>query len=286
MPPRAVEALRTADVVCCEDTRVTGKLLAALGIEGKRLERMDEATIRMPMNRVSMTGGAWPTDDYMTVGDVLISRVLEGETIAFCSDAGMPGVSDPGAQLVALARELGAPVEVLPGPTAAATAYVASGFTCPRFYFGGFFPRKEAERKAALDMAANLDAVSVFYESPHRLVACLRAVAEALPNRLVCVCRELSKLHEEVLVTYPGYLLDEFEDREEAGGIKGEIVVVLDAPSKEEGAASQKQAEAAAAQAAQKMLDEGLLSKKDIVSQLQAKYGISRNVAYQLVHTG
>ena len=114
MTARSLEALRAADVVCAEDTRVTGKLLAAFDIE-KRLERLDEALIGARAEGV-------------------VERVLSGEVIAYCSDAGMPGVSDPGLRLVSAARAAGAQVEVLPGPVAAATAYVASGCTNPRFY--------------------------------------------------------------------------------------------------------------------------------------------------------
>ena len=131
MTERALEALRSADAVCAEDTRVTGKLLAAFRIE-KRIERLDEALIG---ERASS----------------LVERVAAGEVIAYCSDAGMPGVSDPGLRLVRAAREAGVPVEVLPGATAVATAYVASGSANPRFYFGGFFPRKDAERRAVVE---------------------------------------------------------------------------------------------------------------------------------------
>ena len=179
MTERALAALRAADVVCAEDTRVTGRLLAAYGIE-KRIERLDEALIG---ERAAS----------------LVRRVLDGEVIAYCSDAGMPGVSDPGLRLVRAAREAGASVEVLPGPTAAATAYVASGCDNPRFYFGGFFPRKDAERAALLDGLRALDAALVFYESPNRLASALAALAAALPQREAAVCRELTKLHEEVV---------------------------------------------------------------------------------------
>ena len=129
MTLRAEEALKAADVVCAEDTRVTGKLLAALGIEGKRLERLDENMVSQRAQRI-------------------VERVLGGERIAYCTDAGMPGVSDPGLRLVAAARSARPPiqVDVLPGPTAAATAYVASGTTASAFYFGGFLPRKDAGR--------------------------------------------------------------------------------------------------------------------------------------------
>ena len=141
MTARALEALRAADVVCAEDTRVTGRLLAACGIE-KRLERLDEGLIG---ERAA----------------AIVARVKAGEVVAYCSDAGMPGVSDPGLRLVRACRDADAPVEVLPGPTAAATAYVASGCCNSRFYFGGFFPRKEAERRALLEGLRALDAARV-----------------------------------------------------------------------------------------------------------------------------
>ena len=194
-----------------EDTRVTGKLLASFGISC-RMERLDE-------NTVGQRAAA------------IVERVLSGEVIAYCTDAGMPGVSDPGQRLVAAARAAGAPVEVLPGPTATATAYVASGFTCPRFYFGGFFPRKEGQRAETLAALQSLDAVLLFYESPHRIVAALRAVAESMPYRQVAVCRELTKLHEEVAIGTAQELAEAFAEREAAGGVKGEIVLVIDAPS-------------------------------------------------------
>ena len=133
MTLRSLEALREADVVCAEDTRVTGKLLAHFGIE-KRLARLDEAMIG------SRAAG-------------VVERVAAGEVVAYCSDAGMPGVSDPGLRLVAAAREAGVAVEVLPGASAAACAYVASGTVCPRFYFGGFFPRKATEQRTVLGRA-------------------------------------------------------------------------------------------------------------------------------------
>ena len=128
----------------------------------------------------------------------VMERVAAGEVLAYCSDAGMPGVSDPGLRLVAAAHEAGVPAEVLPGASAAACAYVASGTVCPRFYFGGFFPRKAGEQRTVLEELRGLDAALVFYESPNRLVAALAAIAEVLPLRKVAVCRELTKLHEEV----------------------------------------------------------------------------------------
>ena len=204
MTLRSLEALREADVVCAEDTRVTGKLLAHFGIE-KRLVRLDEAMIG------SRAAG-------------VVERVAAGEVVAYCSDAGMPGVSDPGLRLVAAAREAGVAVEVLPGASAAACAYVASGTVCPRFYFGGFFPRKAAEQRSVLEELRGLDAALVFYESPNRLVAALSAIAEVLPWREVAVCRELTKLHEEVARGTAAELCERFAARaKEPGGVRGEM---------------------------------------------------------------
>ena len=261
MTERALAALRAADTVCAEDTRVTGKLLAAFGIE-KRLERLDEALI----------------------GDraaALVARMAGGEVVAYCSDAGMPGVSDPGLRLVAAARAAAVPVEVLPGPTAAATAYVASGCTNPRFYFGGFFPRKEAERRAALEPLRALDAALIFYESPNRLVSALGSLAEAFPLRDASVCRELTKLHEEVVRDALPALRDAFAAREAAGGVKGEIVLVIDGPSEAEGAAAAEDAESRARTHAAALKAQGM-RKKDIARALADEFGIPRNTAYEI----
>ena len=265
MPPRALEALRTADVVCCEDTRVTGKLLSALGVEGKRLERLDEEMIASRASAV-------------------LDRVSAGERVVYCSDAGMPGVSDPGQRLIDAAYGAGVSVEVLPGPTAVATAYVASGFTCPRFYFGGFFPRKAGERAQVVGMLNKLDAVSVFYESPQRVVGCLEAIAAELPTRRVAVCRELTKLHEEVVRGTAAELAHDFAARAKAGAIKGEIVVVVDVASEEEAQAMRQASLDAARAEALRLRAEGAFTKKEIAALLQETYGIARNDAYDLVH--
>lgn len=262
MTDRARAALAEADVVCAEDTRVTGRLLAAFGIE-KRLERLDEALVGVRATAIA-------------------ERVLAGQVVAYCSDAGMPGVSDPGLRLVAAAREADAPVEVLPGPTAAATAYVASGTVNPRFYFGGFFPRKAAEQRACLEALRGLDAALVFYESPNRLVSALETVAGILPLRTVAVCRELTKLHEEVLRGPAAEVRDAFAARAaEPGGIRGEIVLVIDGPSEPEIAAGAEAAAATAADRAADLASEGLRTK-DIAKRLCAECGVSRNEAYDL----
>ena len=262
MTVRALEARRAADVVCAEDTRVTGKLLVALGIEGRRLERLDE----------NLVGER---------ADEIAARVLAGETIAYCSDAGMPGVSDPGLRLVRVAREVGAPVEVLPGPTAVATAYVASGTTSTNFYFGGFFPRKDAARKQLLDSLKGLDAALVFYESPNRLVSSLDSIAESLPYRDIAVCRELTKLHEEIVRGSIDEVKEQFKSRE---SIKGEIVLVIDAPNDLEIRAANAFAAASAEERAVELLAQGERPKL-VAKTIAEEFGISRNEAYEMVLT-
>lgn len=261
MTARALDALRAADVVCAEDTRVTGKLLAAFGIS-KRLERLDEA---LASSRA----------------DDVAHRVLAGEVVAYCSDAGMPGVSDPGVKLVRACRAAGAPVEVLPGPTAVATAYVASGCESPRFYFGGFFPRKDGERRAVLESLKALDAALIFYESPNRLAGALRAVAEVLPLRQVSVCRELTKLHEEVVCAPAPQVADEFGRREREGSIKGEIVLVIDSAPAAERAEQEKDAASDARSRVDELVAQGMRAK-EVARAVAAECGVSRNDAYDM----
>lgn len=211
LTPRVAQAFEAADAICCEDTRVTSKLLAHLGIS-RPLVRCDENVIasRSPE---------------------LIGRMLAGDVIAFASDAGMPSVSDPGQVLVDAAREAGVDVEVIPGPSACVTALVASGIPCEHFYFEGFLPRKHGERVRRLSQLAAIPGALLFYESPHRVAASLEAVAEVFPTRQVALCRELTKLHEEVLRAQAPYLLEQVRER---GELKGEMVLVVAPPSEEE----------------------------------------------------
>lgn len=261
MTGRALDALRGADAVYAEDTRVTGKLLAAFGIE-KRLERLDEALMAERSAAV-------------------IQRVREGQVAVYCSDAGMPGVSDPGLRLVRDARAVGVAVEVLPGPTAVATAYVASGCANPRFFFGGFLPRKQQQRRALLESLRALDAALIFYESPNRLVPSLEAVAAAFPRREVAVCRELTKLHEEVVRGETVFVRDTFAERDEAGGIKGEIVIVVDGPSAAEDEAARELVQGEASARAKELARAGMRGKQ-IAKMLADELGVSRNEAYEL----
>lgn len=259
MPPRALEALRGADTICAEDTRVTGKLLVALGVEGKHLERLDENVIGKRAEQV-------------------VQRVLDGETVAYCSDAGMPGVSDPGLRLVRTARELGAQVEVLPGPTAVATAFVASGSTSDTFYFGGFFPRKDFARKALLESLRSMQTTLIFYESPNRVVDALKCIADTYPYRTVAVCRELTKLHEEVVWGKSSEVWDQMRNRDT---IKGEIVLVIDpAPEEELEETANKSAESAAERASE-LIAQGTRPKQ-VSKMLADEFNLPRNEAYKI----
>lgn len=211
MSPRVAEAFRAADAICCEDTRVTSKLLAHLGIS-KTLIRCDENVIvqRAPE---------------------LVDRLLAGETLAFASDAGMPSVSDPGQVLVDAARDAGVEVQVIPGPSACVTALVASGISCEHFFFEGFLPRKHGERVRRLSELACIPGALLFYESPHRAAASLQAIAQVFPKRRVALCRELTKLHEEVLRDKAPALLETVLAR---GEIRGEMVIVVAPPAPDE----------------------------------------------------
>ena len=211
LTPRAADAFRAADAICCEDTRVTAKLLAHLEIS-RPLIRCDENVIAARAPEI-------------------VERVLAGEIVAFASDAGMPSVSDPGQVLVDAAREAGVDVEVIPGPSACVTALVASGISCEHFFFEGFLPRKNGERVRRLQELALVPGALLFYESPHRVAASLDAIAQVFPARTVALCRELTKLHEEVLRDKAPQLADAVRER---GELRGEMVIVVAPPTADE----------------------------------------------------
>lgn len=204
---RAIEVLRTADRLACEDTRRTGRLLQHLGIAAPRLVRMDEHT-------------------EPAVAGALVAAATRGETVAVVTDAGMPGLSDPGAVVVDAALRAGVPLEVVPGPFAGATAAVISGLLdgAGRFTFEGFLPRKGRARAERLEAVAASRLPVVLYESPHRMEATAHDLAEVCGGaRRVSVSRELTKLHEE---TWRG-TLGELGERLAESPPRGEHVVVL-----------------------------------------------------------
>ena len=263
MSPRVAEAFRAADAVCCEDTRVTSKLLNHLGIS-KPLVRCDENVIAS------------------RAADI-VERLLAGEVIAFASDAGMPSVSDPGQVLVDAARDADVPVEVIPGPSACVTALVSSGISCEHFYFEGFLGRKHGERVRRLQRLSVVPAALIFYESPHRIVATLDAVAEVFPEREVAVCRELTKLHEEVL---RGRAADLAERLRERGEVKGEIALVVAPPADDAAALSPVIATADPEEALRQDITEALAAGEpasSVAKRLSQKHSRKKRDVYNLV---
>ncbi|HEU4375582.1 MAG TPA: 16S rRNA (cytidine(1402)-2'-O)-methyltransferase [Telluria sp.] len=176
---RALQVLALADAVACEDTRNTGKLLTRFGLSKQMI--------------------AAHQHNEREVADKLITRLLAGERIALVSDAGTPGVSDPGARIVDAVRAAGLRVLPLPGASAAITALSASGLVNDRFYFVGFLPAKAKQRESALQELVAVPATLVFYEAPHRILDCVEALAGVFaPQRQVVFARELTKLFEEI----------------------------------------------------------------------------------------
>lgn len=258
MTLRALEVLREADAVLAEDTRVTGKLLASYDIHA-RLERCDENVIAQRSAH-------------------LVERMQAGEHLAFCSDAGMPGVSDPGIVLVDAARDAGLAVEALPGASAVPTALVAAGFPGTAFYFGGFLPRKEKARVDLLESLKALDAALIFYESPHRVAASVASIAHVFGNRPVALCRELTKLHEEVLRLPAAELAEQLAARDV---IKGELALVI-APPQGEDAALDLDSPALHERIRSELADG--TPKSALAKQLAAELGVSKNELYDLIH--
>jgi 16S rRNA (cytidine1402-2'-O)-methyltransferase len=201
---RAVEALRHADRIACEDTRHSAPLLAHHGITGKPLVSLHEH------------------NEARRAPD-LAQAALGGERIALISDAGMPGISDPGYRVIQACLSQGVPVEVLPGPSAVITALIGSGFPCHAFRFGGFLSVKSGKRRSAMQTVLESGETGIFFESPHRLLSTLALLTEINPLARVCVARELTKKFE----TYHRGTAQELHAHFEAHPPKGEIVLLI-----------------------------------------------------------
>jgi len=246
---RLLEELRSADVILCEDTRHTRVLLDRHGISGAKLVSYHEH------NEAKRTAE-------------LLPRLEAGERLALVSDAGMPGISDPGARLVEAALEQGVPVTVLPGPTAVETALVASGFAADRYQFVGFLPRGAAALASLWRELGGWAYPVVAFESPKRLPATLRSLAEQLPRREVAVCRELTKRFEEVVRGPAADVAAHFAEPP-----KGEITLVLGPGSEERDASG-------AVEAVAELVAAGVPRRQaaDVVSRLT---GAPRNELYR-----
>jgi 16S rRNA (cytidine1402-2'-O)-methyltransferase len=210
---RVLRELGEADVVLCEDTRRTKILLDRHGIDAKLVSYHEH-------NEVERTAQMLP-------------RLVAGDRIALISDAGLPGVSDPGARLIEAALEAGVPVTVLPGPSAVETALVASGLVGERYQFVGYLPRGDRARAALWDELAGWPHSVVAFESPRRLPATLRSLADAMPERPVAVCRELTKAFEEVVRGRAAEVAGRFSEPP-----RGEITVVIGSADVDPGADS------------------------------------------------
>lgn len=253
---RAVEVLKSVDVVLAEDTRRTGVLLKRFGIDARLIsahEHNEAARAR------------------------LVEELLrEGKKIALVSDAGTPLLSDPGSRLVAAAVAAGYPVVPIPGASALLAALVSSGISADRFTFYGFIPRKGGDRTALLKEIAASPYTAVVYESPHRTAALLEdLLSVAGPDRRVAVARELTKLHEEIYRAPLGEAVPHFADRE----VRGEIVVVVEG--------SPEPVESDAGESAARVMAEALLAQglapSAVARELRERLDISRNDAYRMV---
>ncbi len=205
LSPRALKALSGADAILCEDTRVTAKLAARFGFRGTRLS--------CPAPR-----------EKARIGE-LLQRLEAGETVALVTDAGMPGLSDPGEHLVEAAARAGFPVRVVPGPSAPAAALAISGLPAVPHLFLGFLPARSGERRRFLEEIKPRSETLVWFEAPHRLLDSLEDAARILGSRRACVARELTKMHEEAARGSLPELAAEFRSR---GVGRGEVTVVVE----------------------------------------------------------
>lgn len=251
MSLRALSVLRRADVIACEDSRVTRKLLSAYGIATPLTPYHDHNAAR-----------ARPG---------LIRRMRDGAAAALVSDAGMPLVSDPGYKLVTAARDAGIAVTAVPGPSAAVTALVLSGLPCDAFFFAGFAPPRSAARKRALAALAAVPGSLVFYESAQRLPDFLADAAEVLGSRPAAVCRELTKLHEEVARDTLKALAARYRAE---GPPRGEIVVVVAPPGAGDAEATEGRLDAALGEALARQ------TLRDAVDAVAAETGLPRRRVY------
>src|SRR5229473_2121621 len=202
---RAVRVMKEVDVVACEDTRQTQKLLNHYGITTRTI--------------------SYHEHNEMTRAAELVKEMQEGASVALVTDAGMPGISDPGFRLISLAIRHHVPVVPIPGASAFLAALVASGLPTDSFRFSGFLPAKRGERRAALEAIKSSPRTQVFYETPHRIIEALSDVCEVLGNdRHVVIAREVTKLHEEFLRGRASEMLEILKSRD---GVKGEITLLI-----------------------------------------------------------
>ena len=250
---RCRRTLEEADFIAAEDTRVSLKLLNYLGIKKSLVSYYEH-------NKAFK-------------GNVILDRILAGETCALVSDAGSPAISDPGEDLVRLCAEHGITVTAIPGPCAVITALSISGLPTGRFCFEGFLSTAKKSRKEHLSSLKGETRTMIFYEAPHKLVATLEDLAEAFgAERKISLCRELTKLHEEVVRTTLGEAIAKYAEN----GPQGEFVLVVDgaAPVEKEVPTAED-----AGEMVKRLMSEGL-SRKDAIKQTAKALDLPKNVVY------
>ena len=254
LSPRAAQTLAEADFLAVEDTRVTVKLLNHLGLKKSML--------------------TYHRHNAAAAGPAILERLLAGESCALVTDAGTPAVSDPGEALVALCAQQGVEVVPIPGPCALVTALAVSGLPTGRFTFEGFLPMNKKNRRARLEALAGETRTMIFYEAPHKLSGTLDDLARAFGGgRRLVLCRELTKLHEEVVRTTLGEAAERFRAEEP----RGEFVLVAEgaAPEAEEGDPD------AALERVLELRGQGL-SLKAAAKQAGEEFGVAKNLLYDL----
>ncbi len=247
---RAARILAEVDLIACEDTRQTAKLLQHYEIRTPTTS-LHEHNERQKLEK-------------------LLERLEGGESVALVSDAGTPLISDPGFPLVREARQRGIAVVPVPGPAAVTTALSAAGLPTDAFYFGGFLPPKSGARRKALESLAGLEATLCFYEAPHRLRETLTDVAEVLPHRPVVVARELTKLHEEFAAGDPAELAETVTER-------GEITLLIGKSEGREAPPAEDELKREYGE-----LTKGGMAPSAAAKQLAQKYGLSKRDVYKL----
>ncbi len=256
MTLRAVRTLKEVDVIACEDTRQTIKLLNHYGID-------------KPMV-------SYHEHNELTRAVELVSRMEKGDDVAVVSDAGMPGISDPGYRLVDLAIRHQLRVVPIPGAAAFLSALVASGLPTDSFHFGGFLPAKSSARLAALEAIRDSSRTEIFYEAPHRVVKTLTDVVETLgPERHVVVAREVTKLHEEFLRGPAAEVLAELQAR---GEVRGEITLLIAKPEQNSQALDSKKT---LTQRFRELVTNDKLEEKLALKQAAKEFGLSKSEAYR-----
>ncbi len=255
--PRAIETLNNVDFLAVEDTRVTVKLLNHFDIKKEML--------------------AYYEHNKNSKGNLIIERILNGESCAIVSDAGMPAISDPGEDLVRLAYENGIEVESVPGPSALITALSVSGMPSGRFCFEGFLTMNKIGRRQHLEALKNEERTMIFYEAPHKLVATLGDMLNYFGDRKIAVVRELTKLHEAVSHTTLSEALEYYNENTP----RGEFVLIVSGKPKSEPIYSIEDAE----KIARKLIDDGM-STSQASKEAAAITGIKKGDIYKLLLKG